>query len=196
MTSVGRFLLDGASQTYQPGDTIAVAVARGGQHPGHGGTLCLAGDCGNCLGVVDGVAYVRTCQVEARHGMVVERHPADGNPRLPLDAGRPDVDVVRSFVERVIVGAGGLDAANGDDVVGIFSGPTVIARTPTGMLHVEAEEVIVATGAAELQPVVPGNDLHGIYTPRAARRLGDAGVGVVFSAEAPAGVAELTSAVF
>ena len=44
------------------------------------------------------------------------------------------------------------------------------------MLHVEAEEVIVATGAAELQPVVPGNDLDGILTPRAAERLRAAGV--------------------
>ena len=48
--------------------------------PGRGGTLCLAGDCGNCLATVDGVAYVRTCQVAARPGLAVVRHPVDGLP--------------------------------------------------------------------------------------------------------------------
>ncbi len=173
---IGRIVVDGREIEAHEGDSVAVAIVRAGEPPARGGTLCFAGDCGNCLGVVDGVAYVRTCQVAARDGLVVERHPADGNPPLPLDAGRPDVDVGRSFVERVVVGAGGLDAANGDEVVGIFSGPTVIVRTPTAMLHVEAEEVVVATGAAELQPVVPGNHLDGLLTPRAAQRLRDAGV--------------------
>ena len=172
----GRIVVDGRPIEAHEGDSIAVAIVRAGEPPARGGTLCLAGDCGNCLGVVDGVAYVRTCQVAARDGTVVERHPADGNPALPLDAARSEVDVVRSFVDRVIVGAGGLDAADGTEVVGIYGGPTVIARTPTGMLHVEADEVVVSTGAAELQPVVPGNDLHGIFTPGAAQRLRDAGV--------------------
>ena len=35
---------------------------------------------------------------------------------------------------------------------------------------------MVATGAAELQPVVPGNDLDGLLTPRAAVRLREAGI--------------------
>ena len=38
------------------------------------------------------------------------------------------------------------------------------------MLHVHADEVVVATGAAELQPVCPGNDLAGLVTARAAER--------------------------
>ncbi len=44
------------------------------------------------------------------------------------------------------------------------------------MLHVEAEAIVVATGAAEIQPVCPGNDLTGILTARAAERLRAAGV--------------------
>ena len=64
------------------------------------------------------------------------------------------------------------------DVVGIYPGPTVIARTPDGVLHVEADEIVVATGTAEIQPVCPGNDLDGLLTPRAAQRLRAAGIAV------------------
>ncbi len=69
-----------------------------------------------------------------------------------------------------------LDAAEGNEVVAVYPGPTVVARTPTGMLHVETEEIVVATGAAEIQPVCPGNDLDGLLTPRAADQLRAAGV--------------------
>ena len=172
----GRIVVDGRPIEAHEGDSIAIAIVRAGEPPARGGTLCLAGDCGNCLAVVDGVAYVRTCQVPARAGTVVARHPVDGNPPLPVDEARREVDVARSFVDRIVVGAGGLDAAAGEEVVGIYAGPTVIARNAGKMLHVEAEEVVVATGAAELQPVVPGNDLDGLLTPRAAARLREAGV--------------------
>ena len=58
----GRFTLDGRRLPYEPGDTVAVAILRAGEQPKYGGTLCLAGDCGNCVAEVDGIAYVRTCQ--------------------------------------------------------------------------------------------------------------------------------------
>ena len=82
--ATGRIVVDGRPLAFEAGDSVAVAVLRSGEVPGRGGTLCLAGDCGNCLAVVDGVAYVRTCQVAARPGLTVVRHPADGNPRLPI----------------------------------------------------------------------------------------------------------------
>ncbi|MFP5341709.1 MAG: 2Fe-2S iron-sulfur cluster-binding protein [Candidatus Limnocylindria bacterium] len=195
---VGRMVLDGRPTGFEPGDSVAVAIVRAGESPGRGGTLCLAGDCGNCLGVVDGVAYVRTCQVPARPGLRVERHPGSGNPPLPVvDAGNPvvaplgrDIPVRRATVETVIVGGGEagrraaaehpaalrLDAAEGDEVVAVYPGPTVVARTPAGMLHVETDDIIVATGAAEIQPACPGNDLDGLLTPRAAATLRAAGV--------------------
>ncbi len=44
------------------------------------------------------------------------------------------------------------------------------------MLHVEAHEIVVATGAAEVHPVCPGNRLGGLVTARAAERLHGAGV--------------------
>lgn len=172
----GRIVVDGRPIEAAAGDSVAIAIVRAGEAPGRGGTLCLAGDCGNCLGVVDGVAYVRTCQVPARPGTVVQRHPINGNPPLPSDEARREIHVVHSFTDHVVVGAGGLDAANGEEVVGIFAGPTVIARTPEGMQHVEADYVTVATGAAESQPVCQGNDLDGILTVRAAERLRAAGI--------------------
>ncbi len=186
----GRIVVDGRPIEAREGDSIAVAVVRAGEAPGRGGTLCLAGDCGNCLAVVDGLAYTRTCQVPARPGTVVERHPADGNPPLPgLDLRNPvatpagpEVEVKRQFVESVVIGRTDgdadltLDAAAGVEVVGVYAGPTVIARTDGAMLHVEADEVVIATGAAEIQPVVAGNDLDGLLTRRATERLRAAGV--------------------
>ena len=140
--------------------------------------------------MVDGVAYVRTCQVAARPGMVVERHPVTGNPPLPVDEPVAEIPVERRHAELVVIGGGAsgraaaashddalvLDAGAGQEVVAIYPGPTVIVRTPAGMLHVEADEIVVATGAAEIQPVCPGNDLAGILTSRAAERLRAAGV--------------------
>ncbi len=58
----------------------------------------------------------------------------------------------------------------------VYPGPTVVARTTEGMLHVGADDIVVATGAAEIQPVCPGSHLAGIVTARAAERLHAAGV--------------------
>ncbi|MGK2851606.1 MAG: 2Fe-2S iron-sulfur cluster-binding protein [Candidatus Limnocylindrales bacterium] len=190
----GRIVVDGRPLAFERGDSVAIAIVRAGEAPGRGGTLCLAGDCGNCLAVVDGVAYVRTCQVPATPGMVVERHPVDGNPPLPSDEARRAIQVSRSEAELVVIGRGdagraavtaaefeeiehvAFDASDGAEVVGVFAGPTVIARSADWMLHVEAERVTVATGAAEIQPVCQGNDLDGILTVRAAERLRAGGV--------------------
>ena len=43
-----RIAVDDQPIEYADGDSVAVAIVRAGQHPQHGGTLCLAGDCGNC----------------------------------------------------------------------------------------------------------------------------------------------------
>jgi glycine cleavage system T protein len=191
----GRFELDGSSLNYEPGDSVAVAIVRAREHPGTGGTLCLAGDCGNCVAEVDGIAYVRTCQTPAGEGMTVRRHPADGAPAWheDLTPTRP-IEVQREETEVAIIGSGRsgtasaaelkrdgrqvtvLDAGHGAEVVAIYAGPTVIARVPEGMLHLRAREVVVATGAAEIQPVCPGSRLAGLVTARAAQRLHAAGV--------------------
>ncbi|MGD9705534.1 MAG: 2Fe-2S iron-sulfur cluster-binding protein [Acidimicrobiia bacterium] len=197
MSDGSRIVVDGVPIGYEADDSVAVAILRAGGHPHHGGTLCLAGDCPNCVAEVDGVAYVRTCQTPARPGLVVRRHPALGSPEMRAVA-QPDataapnasrVTVRRTEVDLVVIGRSDsgaqaaveaerddrnvlvLDAGDGNEVVAIYAGPTVIVRTPDGMLHVHAHEVVVATGAAELHPVCPGNGLDGIVTARAAERL-------------------------
>jgi glycine cleavage system aminomethyltransferase T len=198
----GRIVVDGRPVAFADGDSVAVAILRTGVTPAGGGTLCLTGDCGNCLAQVDGVAYVRTCQEQARPGLSVVRHPPNGLPPLPAISGPdlgaslagPDIEVLRADVDVAVIGGGDsgreaaataeragkrvlvLDAGEGDEVVGVYPGPMLVVRTPTLMLHVHAEEIVVATGAAELHPVVPGTQLEGVITPRAAQRLHAAGV--------------------
>ena len=200
--ATGRIVVDGQPVEFEPGDSVAVAIIRGGQVPGRGGTLCLAGDCGNCLALVDGISYIRTCQVAARPGLTVVRHPATGNPSLPVVA-TPDptvppltrtVALARAEVDVAVIGGGPsgsaaadaartagrsflvLDAEAGQEVVAIYPGPLIVARTERGMLHVDAHEIVVATGAAEVHPVCPGNRLAGLVTARAAEKLHAAGV--------------------
>lgn len=209
-----RFIFDGQLSEFEEGDSVAVAAIRNSEHPGNGGALCLGGDCGNCVAVVDGIAYVRTCQVPARPGMVVERHPEIGAPSLftapaPDRRTTEDSPVAYSQADVVVIGsrssAGSievarlktqgrdvveLDAIEGNEVVAIYSGPLIVARTPRGFAHIHAHEVVLATGAAELLPVCAGNTLRGILTRRAFETLRDAGVdlgGTVAVGEPPAG---------
>ncbi len=206
----GRFLLDGRRLPYEPGDSVAVAVMRAGEHPLYGGTLCLAGDCGNCVAEVDGIAWVRTCLTPAGEDVAVNRHPSKGAPpwHPPAEQARhirarheeADVAVIGGGRSgRAAAGEAGtagrkttrLNSGDGSDVVAIYAGPTIIARTTDGMLHLRAKEVVLATGAAEIQPVCPGNLLTGLVTARAAQRLHQAGVDLgvaVAVGEAPEGV--------
>ena len=206
----GEFLLDGRSQAYEPGDTVAMAIVRGGAHPRAGGTLCLAGDCGNCVAEVDGIAYVRTCQTDARPGLTSSatrpvarrrgtpsRSPARRRRSHHLEADLVVIGGGRSGREAAAEAEGAgravtvLDAGAGDEVVAVYAGPTIIVRRAEGMLHVKAREVVVATGAAEVQPACPGNALAGLLTARAAAQLHAAGVSLgnaVSVGEPPPGV--------
>jgi glycine cleavage system aminomethyltransferase T len=188
-----RFLLDGDPVSFQPGDTVLTALLRDDQHPCSGGCLCLAGDCPSCVATVDGVSYVRTCQVKAKPGLMVERHPADGLPPLPPpeDDGPPTptrhlfCDVAVVFLGPCPEGQSALqaareqgrsvqviDSAQGQEVVGVYAGPLLLARSDEEILYVNvSEELIVATGSAEILPVVPGSHLNGLYTARAALSL-------------------------
>jgi glycine cleavage system aminomethyltransferase T len=206
-----RLIVDGTPVPFPAGDSILTALLRGGMHPTGGGTLCAAGDCANCLATVDGVAYMRTCQTRARAGARVERTDIDGYPPLPdTDRHGPVVHARHLHCDVVVIGQGesgtaaaeaarasgkrviALDAAAGEEVIGIYPGPLVVARIESGMLNVHVKsEVIVATGAAEIQPVAPGNALAGIVTARAAQQLHNAGVDlgrIVAVGSAPDGV--------
>lgn len=206
-----RLIVDGRPISYEPGDSLLIALLRADIQPTGGGCLCLGGDCNNCLATVDGVSYVRTCQTAAKPGTVVQLHHTQKYPPLPAaDRARPAVPARNLFCDVVVIGAGEagqtavsqaqaagktvitLDAAQGQEAIGIYNGPLVVARTADGLLHVHPhEEIIVATGAAEIMPVVPGSELAGICTSRAAEQLAQAGLDlgrVVAVGTPPAGV--------
>lgn len=188
-----RLSLAGRPVPYEPGDTILDAMVRGGNTPP--GTLCTTGDCGNCTATVDGVSYVRTCQMAASPGCDVVHHRAGEAPPLPTDAvAGPPVTIEYAATDVVVIGSGSsgraaageheaagrdvlvLDAGAGQEVIGVYAGPRVVARTAEGMLGVDCDLVVVATGAAEIHPVVPGADLAGVITPRAAAHFGERGI--------------------
>ena len=199
----GRIVVDGRPVAFEPGDSVAIAILRAGEVPGRGGTLCLAGDCGNCLAEVDGIAYVRTCQTAARPGTAGRAASGRGDAAAPR-GGRhgPDRDAAagddraapsrggrrghRRRLERAGRGRRGgaagktscvLDAASrrggrGDLRRADGRRPDADTACSTSM----PREIVVATGAAEIQPVCPGQRLAGIVTARAAERLHAAGV--------------------
>jgi glycine cleavage system aminomethyltransferase T len=140
--------------------------------------------------------------VSARFGAVVLRHPRAGKPALPavntVDLTRTPpaglIPVRRGAADVVVAGTGRsgaeagiverdagrsvvfLDARAGEEVVGVYPGPAVVVREPDRIVHLEADEVIVATGSAEIQPVCPGSRLAGILTVAAADQLAQAHV--------------------
>ena len=172
-------------------------ILRAGEVPGRGGTLCLAGDCGNCLATVDGVAYVRTCQVAG--AARVSRSCAIRLRRLPplpvvdgTDATRPPLGqriAVRaprggcrrhrrrrrpdSTPSRKQRRRTGTSCCSTRARAGRSWPSTRVPRSwharPNGMLHVDASEIVVATGAAEIQPVCPGSRSGG-HRHRSRRR--------------------------
>ena len=205
-----RIIVDGSPVDYAAGDSVLLAMLRAGMQPTSGGCLCVGGDCPHCVATVDGVAYVRTCQTLARPGQIVESFPDDGYPPLPCAAPEPAVAARNIHCDVVVIGQGAagraaaaaarqagkqvitLDAGAGAEVIGIYAGPLVVARTAAGMLHAHPQgEIIVATGAAEIQPVAPGKDLAGILTARAAEAVAASGINlghIVAIGTAPAGL--------
>lgn len=201
----------GRTVPFEPGDSTLLALTREGIHPAGGGTLCFGGDCPNCLATVDGVSYVRTCQTPAEVGVQIEPHPADGEPPLPAwDTEATTIAALHQQTDVVVIGGGEsgqaardaaladgrqvelLDTNDGAEAIAIYPGPIVVARTAAGMRNIECDDIVVATGAAEIQPVVPGSRLAGLWTPRAAAHVQQAGIDLgttVAVGNVPAGLA-------
>ncbi len=202
-----RLVVNGSPVEFVDGDDVLIAAIR--NHIVPQGTLCGAGDCPNCLAVIDGVAYTRMCRTVARPGMIVEPHAASEYPSLPDTPLDRQLSSRLLEVEAAVIGGGqtGVAEANrlrsegrtaivfeemaGGAVAGVYAGPELLVRTPEGVVRCEAQEVVIATGSMEIHPVCPGNDLAGIFTRDAATRLHSAGVdlgAVVAIGEPPEGV--------
>jgi glycine cleavage system aminomethyltransferase T len=166
------FTVDGRRVPFLPGDSIAIAQLRQGLHPGLGGVVCLAGDCPNCLCSVDGVGFVRSCLMPASGGLDVRRHAAaDHDVPVPADRGAASRIVRHERVDKVLI-----DAESARRVIGIYPGPQVVVAEAAGTAVIEAGEVEIRAGTAELHPVCQGNHLPGIYTGDAAAIASAAGV--------------------
>lgn len=84
-----------------------------------------------------------------------------------------------------------LDTRDDSEALAVYRGPVVVARVSGDIVRYHCDEVVVATGTTEIQPVVAGSALAGVLTPRAARDLAVAGVDlgrVVAVGSAPPGV--------
>ncbi len=187
-----HFILDGQPTDFEQTETVLAASLRAGKW--RSGTLCLAGDCANCLAVVDGVGYIRTCLIAARAGMQVDIFSANEYPPLPSGPVGPDPVSRHEHVDVVVVGAGpdGLQAASesagsvliiddsdGNEALAIYEGPHLVARIDGEIVEVHAGEVILATGRAEIHPVCRGNELAGILTKNAFAQLQEHDLGIV-----------------
>jgi hypothetical protein len=192
-----RLVIDGRPVEFQEGENLLVTMLRADMHPTGGGCLCFGGDCHNCLASVDGVAYVRTCQTKAQPAMVVAReHFQHAHPPMPTqDHATPDKKARNIHCDVVVVRMDGegqseidtalqagksvfvVDADHEMEPVAVYAGPLVVARTPHELLLIHPhEEIIVATGAAEIQPVVEGSHLSGLLTSSACSKLAQAGL--------------------
>ena len=204
--AVGRIVVDGrADRRSSRATRWRSRSCAAGEVPGRGGTLCLAGDCGNCLAEVDGIALRPDVPDRGAAGLRVSRgirpgrtrHSRGGRhgPDRGAAAGRRSSSTTsRSTSRSSAAGRRGRrprprtpnvparrsassTPSAGDEVVAIYAGPTIVVRTPDGMLHVQPHEIVVATGAAEIHPVCPGQPASpGSVTARAAERLHAAGV--------------------
>ena len=187
-----RLIVDDTPVEARAGDTVLDAVVRNGRFPT--GCLCVGGDCPNCLATIDGIAYVRMCQTPATPGLVVAPFGADDRPELPDRSSAPTAPHRTLHVDTVVIGAGDagtaeaarlhrrghdvvvLEVADGAEALGIYPGPEVVARIEGAIVRMRCTEVVVATGATEIHPVVPGSRLRGILTPGALRRFAERNV--------------------
>ena len=142
----------------------------------------------------------------ARPGTVVGRHPADGKPPLPSSTPRPDLGVAdrrggrrsaRPTPTSRSIGGGRRPRrrcrtaarwssmrATAIEVVGIYPGPTIVAREPGGMLHLAGRRDRRRDRRRRAPAGLPGQrarrDRHAAARPSGSGRPGvDLGAGSV-----------------
>jgi len=84
-------------------------------------------------------------------------------PGAALDRVRALEAEVRAIPEITVL--------DGHTAVGIYEGLEVPLVADRELVRVHPERVVVATGAAEIHPVFPGNDLPGVWLGRGAARM-------------------------
>ncbi len=92
----------------------------------------------------------------------------EGVPGAMLAPG-PTLDAVHRLAGDVH--RAGVEVLVRHAAIGIYEGPSVPLLGPQELVEVEADRVIVATGAVEAHAVFPGNDLPGVWLARGAVRL-------------------------
>jgi sarcosine oxidase subunit alpha len=116
-------------------------------------------------------------------------------------AAGPSLDRVRAL-EAAVRATPGVSVLEGHAAIGIYEGIEVPLVAEDELVRVHPGRVVVATGAAEIHPVFPGNDLPGIWLGRGAARMagvhgvrpGDVAVVVVGTEEALEHLATLQAA--
>ena len=184
--------VDGTSIPVIAGETVLVALARQGTLPP--GALCASGDCPNCLATIDGTPHRRMCRTPVDDVSDVATTPVSVHPPLTAGGTTAAVGHRNRWADVVVIGGGrsgtaeaarlreaGRDVVlieqdDGAEALAIYAGPVVLARVDDEILRFHSDEVVVATGSAEIHPVVAGSDLAGILTPHASRVLLEAGV--------------------
>lgn len=184
--------IDGAPVPFVAGDSVLVALIRSGAWPA--GCLCNAGDCPNCLATIDGIPHQRMCRIIASSAMTVTTTPVDVHPPLPSQPSARPTGHRNVHINSVVIGAGAsgkaeaerleetgrsvivLDPQHASEALAVYRGPVVLARVEDEIVRFHCDEVVVATGAAEIHPVVPGSELAGVVTKRAAAAFQAAGV--------------------
>src|SRR3954470_714636 len=113
-----------------------------------------------------GVAGLAAAGVAAADGSVLLADEAG------LGAAAPD-GPTRAAIARLTdeARAAGVEILERHAAIGIYEGPAAAVLGPEELVEVEAERVIVATGAIEAHGVFPGNDLPGVWLGRGAARM-------------------------
>ena len=82
----------------------------------------------------------------------------------------PTLDAILEL-EPIVRANPNIEILDGHAALGLFEGPTVPLAGAAELVEVHPRRVVVATGATELHPLFPGNDLPGVWLGRAASAM-------------------------
>jgi len=118
------------------------------------------------LVVGGGVAGLAAAATAAADGSVLLADEGSLGATVTLPAAR--AAIARLTTEARAAGAEILER---HAAIGIYEGPSAALLGANELVEVEAEHVVVATGALEAHGVFPGNDLPGVWLGRGAARM-------------------------